>query len=104
VIYARKALIAEDPEAIRKFLAGWFDTIHYMEGHKDVVVKVAAPIMGVSPEIAGRTYDELMPTFSRDGKFDPEALKVLARSYVEMGLLPAEPDMHTLITEQFLPK
>jgi NitT/TauT family transport system substrate-binding protein len=103
VIYARKALIASDPDVIRKFLAAWFETIKYMETHKDQVVDVAAPIMGVSPALAGRAYDELMPTFSRDGKFDPEALKVLARSYVEMDLLPKEPDMSTLITENFLP-
>jgi len=103
VIYARKALIADDPNAVRKFLAGWFDTIHYMESHKAEVVKVAAPIMGVSPELAARSYDELMPTFSRDGKFDPAALKVLASSYVEMDLLPQEPDMQSLITEKFLP-
>ena len=103
MIYARKALIADDPEAVRKFLAGWFETIGYMETHKAQVVEIAAPIMGVSTEIAGRAYDELMPTFSRDGKFDPEALKVLARSYVEMELLPSEPDMSTLITEKFLP-
>jgi NitT/TauT family transport system substrate-binding protein len=103
VIYARKALIASDPNAIREFLAGWFETIAYMKEEKDEAVKVAAPIMGVSPEIAARAYDELMPTFSTDGKFDPEALKVLARSYVEMGLLPKEPDMQSLITEKFLP-
>ncbi|HXQ52484.1 MAG TPA: ABC transporter substrate-binding protein [Stellaceae bacterium] len=103
VIYARKALIADDPDAIRRFLAGWFETIAYMESHKDDVVRIAAPIMGVKPELAARAYDELMPTFSRDGKFDPEALKVLARSYVEMELLPKEPDMQTLITEKFLP-
>jgi NitT/TauT family transport system substrate-binding protein len=103
VIYARKALVADDPDAVRKFLAGWFDTIPYMESHKAEAVKIAAPIMGVSPEIAARSYDELMPTFSRDGKFDAEALKVLARSYVEMELLPKEPDMQTLITEKFLP-
>jgi hypothetical protein len=28
---------------------------------------------------------------------------VLARSYVEMNLLPKEPDMQTLISEKFLP-
>jgi NitT/TauT family transport system substrate-binding protein len=103
VIYARKALIASDPDAVRKFLAAWFETITYMTTHKAQVVEVAAPIMGVSPQLAARAYDELMPTFSRDGKFDPEALKVLARSYVEMQLLPKEPDMQTLITEKFLP-
>lgn len=103
VIYARKALIADHPDAVRRFLAAWFETIAYMEKHKDETVKIAAPIMGVSPNLAARAYDELMPTFSRDRKFDPEALKVLARSYVEMGLLPTEPDMSKLITERFLP-
>jgi len=103
VIYARKALIAEKPDLVRRFLAGWFETIPYMEHHKAETVKIAAPIMGVSPEITGRAYDELMPTFSRDGKFDPEALKVLSRSWVEMGLLPQEPDVSKLYTEKFLP-
>ena len=103
VIYARKALVAEKPDLVRRFLAGWFDTIPYMEKHKDETVKIAAPIMGVSPEIAGRAYDELMPTFSRDGRFDPEALKVLSRSWVEMNLLPSEPDVSKLYTEKLLP-
>jgi ABC-type nitrate/sulfonate/bicarbonate transport system substrate-binding protein len=103
VIYARKALIASDPDAIRRFLAGWFETIAYMASHKAETVAIAAPIMGVNESIASRTYDELMPIFSRDGKFDPAALKVLARSYVEMKLLPKEPDMNSLITEKFLP-
>jgi len=103
VIFARDALIAKNPKAVREFLAGWFDTIHYMEGHKKQVVQIAAPIMHVSPAIAGRTYDELMPIFSRTGKFDPAALRVLAQSFVQMHLLPKEPDMQKLITERFLP-
>ena len=37
-------------------------------------------------------------------RFDPKALAVLSRSYVEMGLLDKEPDMSKLYTEQFLPK
>ena len=34
-----------------------------------------------------RIYDELMPMFSDDGHFDPKALAVLARSFVEMKTL-----------------
>jgi hypothetical protein len=33
-----------------------------------------------------------------------KALKVLARSYVDLKFLPAEPDMSKLYTENFLPK
>ena len=57
----------------------------------------------MSPGVATRDYDELMGMFNRTGKFDPKALAVLARSFVEMGTLPSEPDMPSLITEKFLP-
>ena len=45
-----------------------------------------------------------MPMFTDDGHFDPKALAVLRRSFVEMKILPAEPDMSKLYTEAFLPK
>jgi hypothetical protein len=45
-----------------------------------------------------------MPMFSDDGKFNPKALATLAKSYVELKVLPAEPDMSKLYTEAFLPK
>ena len=41
--------------------------------------------------------------FNLTGKFDPQALDVLARSFVEIGVLSQSPDMRTLITEQYLP-
>jgi hypothetical protein len=66
-------------------------------------VKLAAPIMHATLDITARDYDETMPTFSDTGKFEPAALKVLSRSFVQMGALPAEPDMSKLYTEKFLP-
>jgi hypothetical protein len=44
-----------------------------------------------------------MPMYSDDGRFKASAFKVLARSFVELGTLPAEPDMSKLYTEAFLP-
>ena len=41
---------------------------------------------------------------SDDGKFSPSALATLAKSYVELQLLPEEPDPAKLYTEAFLPK
>ena len=42
--------------------------------------------------------------FSDTGRFDPKALATLRKSYVELKLLPTEPDMTKLYTEAFLPK
>ncbi|HXS39939.1 MAG TPA: ABC transporter substrate-binding protein [Stellaceae bacterium] len=103
VIYASNKVMGEHPERVREFLAGWFETIAFMHKNKPVAVKIGARVGGVSEEIESKVYDEVMPTFSNDGRFNPKALAVLARSFVELGTLPKEPDMSKLYTEKFLP-
>ncbi len=94
----------KNPDAVRAFLAGWFDTIAYMHAHRDRDDRDRAPHRRrVAGACATRDYDELIGMFNRTGRFDPKALAVLSRSFVEMGMLPQEPDMRTLVTEQFLP-
>ena len=102
--YARRDLVAAEPDRVRRFLAGWYETIAYMGTHKPESIKIALPIVDLPSELAARGYDEWMEAYSRDGKFDPVALGLLAKSFVEMGLLPSEPDMSRLYTEEFLPK
>jgi NitT/TauT family transport system substrate-binding protein len=103
VIYATDALIASRPDAIRGFLKGWLQTIAFMRKNKAETVAIAKDAIGKDADIVGRTYDEVMPMFSDDGRFKPSALKVLAKSFVELNTLPAEPDMSKLYTEEFLP-
>ncbi len=103
VIYARRGLIDRDPAAVRNFLAAWFESIAFMRQNRNKSVEVASRVMGVSQAMSARIYDELMPMFNNDGKFNPKALDVLKRSYVEMGVLSTEPDMSKLVTEKFLP-
>ncbi len=45
-----------------------------------------------------------MPMFADDGHFDPKAVGVLRRSFVEMKILPTEPEMSKLYPEAFLPQ
>jgi hypothetical protein len=75
-----------------------------MHANKAETVRIAKDIMGTNEATAGTIYDELMPMFSSTGKFEPKALAVLSRSFVEMKTLPSEPDMSKLYTEAFLPK
>jgi NitT/TauT family transport system substrate-binding protein len=104
VIFATDKAIASKPAALRGFLQGWFDTIAFMRRDKPATVAVARDVLNKDEAIIGRSYDELMPMYSDDGKFNPKALAVLARSYVELGVLPQAPDMSRLYTEAFLPK
>jgi len=104
VIYATNKAIAQKPEAIRGFLAGWFETIRFMRANKAKTVEIAKEVMHTDPATTVAIYDAVMPMFNEDGHFKPKALAALARSYVALKTLPKEPDMTKLYTEAFLPK
>ncbi len=104
VIFATDKAIATRPEALRKFLAGWFETIAFMRKEKAKTIEIARHVMGTDEPTTARIYDAMMPMFNDDGRFKPKALAVLSRSYVDMKTLPAEPDMRKLVNESFLPK
>ena len=103
VIFATNKDIAEKPEALRNFLKGWFDTIRFMRANKAETVDIAKDVIQKDADNVSHTYDTLMPMFSDDGKFDPKAMAVLAKSYVELKVLPTEPDSKELIDDRFLP-
>jgi ABC-type nitrate/sulfonate/bicarbonate transport system substrate-binding protein len=103
VIFATNDVMEKRPDDVRAFLAGWFDTIHFMKQNKAEVVRIGAEVTHVTPDIESRVYDATMAMFLDDGHFDPKATAVLAKSFVELGLLPTEPDMTKLYTERFLP-
>jgi NitT/TauT family transport system substrate-binding protein len=103
VIFATDKVIANKPEALRAFLKGWFETIAFMRKNKAATVDVAKDVMGTDKDVASGIYDELMPMFSDTGRFDPKALAVLSKSFVELKTLADEPDMSKLYTEAFLP-
>jgi NitT/TauT family transport system substrate-binding protein len=103
VIFATNKLIADHPELVRRFLKGWFETIAFMRANKAETVAIAREVTNKDEDITSRSYDELMPMFSDDGRFNPAALATLAKSFVELQLLPTQPDPAKLYTEEFLP-
>ncbi len=103
VIYATNAVIAQQPDAVRAFLKGWFEAIAFMRAHRAETIAIGTSVIGKNETVVGRTYDELMPMFSGDGRFNAAALNTLAKSWVELKILPQKPDLKTLYTEAFLP-
>jgi NitT/TauT family transport system substrate-binding protein len=104
VIFATDEAMTQKPADLTAFVKGWFESVAYMRAHKAKSVEIAMQVMGTDEKTTSGIYDELMPMFTDDGHFDPKALAVLSRSFVEMKILPSEPDMSTLYTEAFLPK
>jgi NitT/TauT family transport system substrate-binding protein len=103
VIFARDDLIQKQPDTVRAFLQGWFETIAYMKAHKDKAVEISAKVINVSPAVAARAYDEQIGGFSTDGTFDRQAVDTLKKSFIEMGLLKEVPADNVLFTTQFVP-
>ncbi|HEY7247190.1 MAG TPA: ABC transporter substrate-binding protein [Xanthobacteraceae bacterium] len=103
-LYASKHLIDSDPEAVRAFVAGWIETIDFIRTHKAETVKIESEITGFPESVMSKDYDITVGMFTKDCRFDPESLATLKRSFVDLKLLPAPPDMSALYTEAFLPK
>jgi ABC-type nitrate/sulfonate/bicarbonate transport system substrate-binding protein len=102
-IFATNAFIAGDPDAVRAFLKGWFQSVAFMRAHRDETLKIITPITQVTASAEAKEYDLVMPMFSADGKFDAKALDVLAESFVDLKILDRKPDMTKLSTEKYLP-
>ena len=103
-IYASNHLIATDPNAIRAFLAAWMETIDYMRSHKAETVKIESGVTGFSPNVMSREYDLTIGMFKNDCRFDPQGLETLKRSFLDLKLLNAPPDMSKLYTDAYMPK
>jgi ABC-type nitrate/sulfonate/bicarbonate transport system substrate-binding protein len=103
-LFASNRLIADKPEAIRAFLAGWIETVDYMRANKAETVKLTSAINSFSESVMAREYDLTIGMHTKDCRFEPEALAVLKQSFVEMKLVPNEPDMAKLYTEKYVPR
>ncbi len=103
VIFASNDLIAHNPDLLRRFLKAWFDTIAFMKSHEDDTIRITDKVTGLTPAIAKIVYEEQMPMFSLDGRFDPKALDVVQRAFSDLALLNEPPNMKALYTEEYLP-
>jgi ABC-type nitrate/sulfonate/bicarbonate transport system substrate-binding protein len=102
--FASQHFIDTNPDALRRFLAGWLETIDYLAAHKAETVKIESEVTHYSEAVMAKEYDITASKFSRDCKFDAEALANLKRAFVDQKLVDSPPDMSTLYTEAFLPK
>ena len=102
IVYASDTMMTQHPDQLRKFLAGYFETIRYMKDHKAETIKITQPATQLSDDIAAKGYDLEMPTFFNDGHFDRKKFAAVQQSLVDLGTIDhAVPD-DTLITEKFL--
>jgi NitT/TauT family transport system substrate-binding protein len=101
-IYASRQMAQQYPDAVRRFLKGWFDTIAFMRANRDETVRASRERTQFSTAVEEQQYDLVMPMFSDTGRFEPAALATIQRSFVDLRLIDREPDLTQYCTEQFL--
>jgi ABC-type nitrate/sulfonate/bicarbonate transport system substrate-binding protein len=103
VIFARKAMIDQHPATVEKFVRGFFATLQWMREHREQTIDDAAEVLHESKVVMTGAYDREMPLMSKDGRFDPEALKTIKESWVALKTLPKEPNDNQFLTRKFVP-
>jgi NitT/TauT family transport system substrate-binding protein len=103
VLVARKELVADHPDTVKRFLQGFFAAVAFMKGHRDETIKISSDVMHMSNAVISKTYDDEISMMSEDGSFDPQAIDVLKDTYVEMGMLDKKPETNQMLTTQFTP-
>jgi ABC-type nitrate/sulfonate/bicarbonate transport system substrate-binding protein len=104
VTFASTTIIQQNPDAVRRFLKGWYETVAFMKSHKAETMQVSSEVIGFSLAIADRSYDSLISQYSTDGRFEPKAVDKLVSSFVDLKLVDNPADIAKFYTEEFLPK
>jgi NitT/TauT family transport system substrate-binding protein len=106
MIFASNKLIADNPDAVGAFVAGWIDSVAYIFANKAETVKIESRVTGFPESVMSKAYDIDMTgkLFVPDCRFDQGSLATLERSFMDLKLVSKPPDMPTLYTERFLPK
>jgi len=101
-IFASNAIAEQNPDAVRRFLKGWFESVAFMKAHRAETTPIAAKTTGYTTGVSERMYDTLMTKFSTTGRFDKQALATLRESWTDMKTVDPSIDIAKLYTEKFL--
>jgi NitT/TauT family transport system substrate-binding protein len=103
VIFTRKPLLDSNPAEIGTFVKSFFAVLGYMRTHRDKTIEIADDVIHDGKSVVAGAYDREMPLMSKDGTFDPEALKIIAQSWVDLKILPSVPSDDQILTRRFVP-
>jgi NitT/TauT family transport system substrate-binding protein len=103
MILASDSFIASHPDRLRGFLAGWFETVRFVQANKAETIRITKAITRLPADIASTIYDEQITMVSADGLFEPKALAAVEQAVRALGGLTSLPPDSALFTEAFLP-
>ncbi|WP_213455439.1 ABC transporter substrate-binding protein [Rhizomonospora bruguierae] len=102
-IVANDSAIEGRPDAIRAYLEGWYETVRYMEEHRDETIAFMVEEFELPQTVAAKTYDHDIANLSLDGTIPQQNLEGLAKSVVDQGIVDKQPSIETFWDSQFVP-
>ncbi|HEX3972261.1 MAG TPA: ABC transporter substrate-binding protein [Stellaceae bacterium] len=103
VFFATNELTEKHPDALKRYLKAWFETVAYVKAHKDDTLRITREVTRLPQDEASRVYDVIAPTLADNGRFDPKALASVKQSMLDLGQVDKLPDNKDLYTEAYLP-
>jgi len=103
VIFAQKDLVQAKPDAVERFLKGFFASVRYVKTHKPETAAFMAPLLNESEKVFNQIYDHEASILLDDGRFDPKAIAIIKDSFIDMGILDQKPADDQLFTTRFVP-
>jgi hypothetical protein len=76
--------------------------VAWVKANKQKSVQISARVLKLPPDIVSHAYDEEVGMMQDNGRFDPEAVKVIKSSLVEMHILDSEPSDDQMFTTKFV--
>lgn len=103
VVFARRQIVTDNPDLVRRFLKGFFASVAFMKTHKAETSAIAVAELHETPSVADKVYDNEIGSLQTDGSFDPQAVAVIKQSFIDMGSLPEKPRDDQMFTTEFVP-
>lgn len=103
MIYASDHMMASEPATLRRFLAGWLQTVDYVTTHRAQTIKMYSELTGYPKSVMTKEYDLTTKAFSHDCKFNAQSMANLRNALVDAKLVKSPPTMSKLYTEAYLP-
>lgn len=104
VVYASEPMMKERPAVLRRFLAAWFDTLHFMRTNKAETLRITRPLTKLPDDIASEIYDSETPSFFSDGHIDKKKLAAVQQALIDVGVIAKPAPEADFVDERFLPK
>jgi NitT/TauT family transport system substrate-binding protein len=105
VLTMRSEYVDKNPDAVRGYLAALRQAVDWMKTHREDALKsLQHRLPAVDPATLALGYDAIFGTISKDGRFNPDIVKLTLDAYHQTGVLETVPSTAegTMWTNKFL--